>query len=273
MLWAAGCGHLDIVKYLVEACHCSPHWGQKGKRSFSGRTALHWSARNGHIDVVQYLVQKCHVNIDAATADGTMAFCWASWQGHLGVMKFLHESGADVRKSNSFGCNAVLWCSQGEGTVKIMQWLNSIGLDLTCTNSNGHGALHKAAQRKRRDICEWLCNSVYEDVGESGISINAFDNVGPDTEGCCPSDLAGMAGDNELALYISKQEVRLASQWIEALSTRADGNRPFEQPHDFLPKWLHQKDHPVTMSATQRELSVWEPWGGVRRIQSSLWKR
>ncbi|KAL7462077.1 hypothetical protein ACHAXS_002479 [Conticribra weissflogii] len=40
--WAAGCGHLEIASYLVLKCHCDPNQGQKGKRSFMGRTPLHW---------------------------------------------------------------------------------------------------------------------------------------------------------------------------------------------------------------------------------------
>jgi hypothetical protein len=269
---------LDIVKYLIESCHCSPHLGQKGKRSFSGRTPLHWAARNGHPQVVQYLVCKCRVDIDAATADGTTAFCWASWQGHLRVMKFLHESGANVQKSNSFGCHAVLWCAQGEGTVETMQWLQSMGLDLTSTNSNGHGALHKAAQRTRRDLCEWLCTSVYDNLGESDIGVNIFDIIGPDAEGCCPSDLAGMAGDDELASYIAKQETRLAILWFAQLfesdaGVVESGNRLDTQARNSYPKWLGREDVVVTVNASQRELHVWEPWGGVRRILSSLRKR
>ncbi len=86
--WAAGCGHVNIVKYLINEWNCPPDQKQKGKRSFHGRTPLHWSARNGHLDVVEYLLENCHeIDIDARTIDGTTAFCWASWQGHLHVMK------------------------------------------------------------------------------------------------------------------------------------------------------------------------------------------
>lgn len=85
--WACGSGKLEIVKYLVEICQCTPDQTQKGKRSFHGRTPLHWSARNGHLNVVRYLVQDCNVDINAKTVDGTTAFCWAAWQGHLEIMK------------------------------------------------------------------------------------------------------------------------------------------------------------------------------------------
>lgn len=266
-MWAAGSGHLHIVEYLIEQYDCSPNQGQKGKRSFSGRTPLHWSARNGHLDVVQYLVDNCHVDMDATTADGTTAFCWASWQGHLQVMKFLYQSGANVKKENSFGCTAVLWCAQGEGNVETMEWLQSIGLSLVTTNSNGHGALHKSAQRKRRDLCEWLFNSVLDSLGDGNIDI--FNNIGPDTEGCCPSDLAGMAGDDELALFIAKQETRLIHRW-SSTQMLLPGNRQDNLLHCSLPKWLQQEDSQVQHIANENELNVWESRGGVRRMQRAI---
>lgn len=250
---------------------CSPNLGQQGKRSFSGRTPLHWSARNGHLDVVRYLVDKCQVDIDAATADGTTAFCWASWQGHLSVMKFLSERGADVQKSNSFGCNAVLWCAQGEGTVETMQWLQSVGLNLLGTNTNGHGALHKAAQRKRKDLCQWLCESVFKNVDGNDESL--FDNIGPDTEGCCPSDLAGMGGGYELALYIAKQECKLARLWGMQPLEGSDGCvAKSGKLRESLLKWFEGNELLDAHNVNTGDLNVWEPWGGARRIVSNLRK-
>lgn len=85
--WAAGSGHLHLVKYLIEECECDPNQTQQGKRSFSGRTSLHWAARNGHFEVVEYLVCDCCVDLEASTIDGTTAICWAAWQGHLKIME------------------------------------------------------------------------------------------------------------------------------------------------------------------------------------------
>ena len=92
LMWAAGGGHLNIVRYLVEDCECSPMQPQQGKRAFSGRTALHWAARNGHLSVVEYLVLNCRVDLEAATIDGTTAFCWACWQGHLPIMRSVNSN-------------------------------------------------------------------------------------------------------------------------------------------------------------------------------------
>jgi ankyrin repeat protein len=85
--WAAGCGHIDIVKFLIEQHKCLPDQGQKGKRSFRNRTPLHWACRNGHLGIVKYFVEECNVDIDTITIDGTTAFCWSCWQGHEDVMR------------------------------------------------------------------------------------------------------------------------------------------------------------------------------------------
>ena len=183
VLWAAGCGDLRVIRYLIEDCGCDPEEEQRGKRSFSARRPLHWAARNGHYEVVKYLVDHCKVNLDASTKDGTTAFCWASWQGQTRIMQFLYNSGCDVHKKNAFGCNAVQWAAQGEIDVEGMEFMLSTKCDFLLINSNGHGCVHKAAQRGR-NVCKWL----FEHPDEIPLGIL---QVGPDAEGLCPSDLAG----------------------------------------------------------------------------------
>ena len=197
--WAAGSGHLRVVKHLIESCSCCPDAGQQGKRSFRGRTALHWAARNGKLGVVQYLVEK-GASVDAKTIDGTTAFCWASWQGHLDVMQYLHARGSDVHASNSFGCNAILWAAQGVGGLDVMRWLHSIRCDIFQVNANGHSVVHKSAQRGNRKVIEWMCSS----HKRRSVSL-----IGPDQEGCRPSDLARMEGHSELAGWLRTLETTL----------------------------------------------------------------
>jgi len=270
LLWAAGCGHLQIVRFLVETCGCDANQKQSGKRSFAGRTTLHWAARNGHLDVVQYLVDVVKVNLDASTVDGTTAFCWACWQGHFSILRFLHDRGCDVHRLNSFGCNAMLWCAQGSGncSLEIMQWLHEIvGVALYLVNSNNHGVLHKAAQRGNEDVCKWFVSSTL--CATTGISQQTMLSlIGPDSDICCPSDLAGMAGHQDLAEWIANQEENIVKQTIGSLIQKDD--MMFQQHHG-LPTWLQNgmDKFPSTTCNIHAE-RVWESQGGVRRMSSLI---
>lgn len=255
LIWAAGGGHLSIVRYLVEECGCDPNQPQRGKRSFSGRTPLHWAARNGHLEVVRCLLQEYAVDIEAATIDGTTAFCWASWQGHVAVMDCLVEQGCDVNTTNSFGCNAVLWAAQGKGDANIMEWFEAKGCDMIKVNNNGHGVLHKAAQRGQQAVCQWF----YERWIKAGVDIEtALRLVAPDMEGYCPSDLAGMEGHGDLAKELARMEMEL----ITSSNVGVDLS--------LLPPWLTAKHEGISMHISENERFHWERFGGQRRMRSRL---
>mmetsp|Transcript_1561 Transcript_1561/g.2528 ORF Transcript_1561/g.2528 Transcript_1561/m.2528 type:complete len:627 (+) Transcript_1561:56-1936(+) len=267
VLWAAGSGDLAILEYLIQTCNCDPEQVQNGKRSFARRTPLHWAARNGHIRAVQFLVETCNVNIDAITQDGTTAFCWACWQGHLPVMKYLHEKGCNVHITNIFGCNAVQWAAQGEVDVEGMSFLSSVNCDFFLINSNGHGVVHKAAQRGNTLLCEWLFSEGKKFPFE-------VDHVGPDTEQLCPSDLAGIEGYVDLASWLATKEKALAQTAFEKKMKSYDANV-------VLPDWLEaclneERKSSADRNARQSYLKAryyedrWEPAGAIKRMLYSI---
>lgn len=193
--WAAGGGHLDACRFLVEGCGVDPACRQNR----DGRSALHWAARNGHVAVCKWLVRSCGLSADIRTDDGTVPLHWAVWQGHLALCDWLVDgAGADVQATNAFGCNALQWAAQA-GSTAACAWLQRRGLDMTLLNRNGHSALHKAALKGHRSVCEWL-------VEHGGLDGR---HVGVDTDGNTPGRMARCAGHPDLGVYLDE----VAAAW------------------------------------------------------------
>lgn len=196
LMWAAGGGHLDVCRYLVDTLGVPPQQVQHK----DGRSALHWAARNGHVDVCRWLVG-CGVPPDARTNDGTSPLHWAVWQRRLDVCRFLvDEAGADLHAQNSYGCNAVQWAAQtASDDLRMAKWLLHKGLDLTLLNHNGHSAVHKAAVKGHRRVCEWLLS---DDVGLGAAHLAA------DGDGNTPARMAAFEGYGELGRYLQEEADR-----------------------------------------------------------------
>ncbi len=270
--WASGSGHTHLVKFLIEQKDCPPDQGQAGKRSFRNRTPLHWACRNGHLDIVKYLVEECQVDMDAVTIDGTTAFCWSCWQGHEDVMRYLYSKGANTEAINMFGCNAVLWSAQSTvSSLDAIQWLKSIGSNMYLVNSNGHGILHKSAQRGKDDVCRWVFETLYnqqytcsstkeQDTEEEccTTSVDLLKQIGPDAEGCCPSDLAGMGGFESLARWLVTKEQHIGmSAFISNPST--------------FPLWLKiGLENSIHKSNTFGLDDIFEKNAGVKKICANI---
>ena len=84
---AAMCGHLDVVRYLVEEVKIDPD-----NSANDGFTSIWLAARNGHFELVRYLVEE-------ANADPSMIphFCFhathsiASQYGHRELSDYLYR--------------------------------------------------------------------------------------------------------------------------------------------------------------------------------------
>ncbi|KAL3788790.1 hypothetical protein HJC23_006243 [Cyclotella cryptica] len=154
-------------------------------------------------------------------------------------MKFLYKTGCEVNSLNMFGCNALLWCSQGAATPEILTWLFESNADFSLVNDNGHSALHKAAQRGNIPACKWLVDKFLLNHNFDGILF-----IGPDAEGACPSDLSGMNGHESLAHWLSQHEcdyVRKMSHRLESTLYNERGPRSKCRKlivNSSIPQWL-----------------------------------
>ena len=145
-----------------------------------------------------------------------------------------------------------------------MSWLLESGADFSLINSNGHGALHKAAQRGCSATIKWLLNTFLQDQDRDAALM-----IQPDVEGHCPSDLCGMEGHESLAKWIAKQECGYFIAQTFGHAQQLDTGS--------LPDWI-QKDLDKAKSGhlTTQISDMSKQWGagwGVRRITLNLLRR
>lgn len=95
-----------------------------------------------------------------------------------------------------------MWAVQGIASTELLSLLY---YDFKCSfllsNSNGHGCMHKAAQRGKQDVAEWLVQHV------SGIL--DLQHWKKDGEGYRPSGLAKVEGHLKLASWLKTIEDEL----------------------------------------------------------------
>lgn len=93
LVWAASCGHVDVVKALTAA------GADVNARSEDGKTALHKSASYGHVNVVKALIA-AGADVNARSKDGDTALHSAASMDHPEVVAALIAAGADAAAEN-----------------------------------------------------------------------------------------------------------------------------------------------------------------------------
>jgi ankyrin repeat protein len=110
LLFAAGRGHLNIARFLVE------HGGDLNKQNDRGQSALHRAVNRGNMDLVEYLVtasqKKNGTNkaaqrrfLDLQDCHGDSALFYASMDNNEEIGRYLLRRGADRELRNKDGKN------------------------------------------------------------------------------------------------------------------------------------------------------------------------
>jgi len=198
--WAASCGQLEALQWLVESAGEDPESVGKTSARAKRRRPLHWAARNGQLDCVRYLVEGARVDPDPRDKQSVSPFQLAVWQNYADVARYLVEvAGVDARQLNSFACGAQHWLGTvpreraGAGGAELLplaEWLRAAGCDMHAPQRQGHQPLHKAAWGGQLALCRWLRDA-------SG----AVDDT-PDHSGNYAADVADMGGHVELAAWL-----------------------------------------------------------------------
>ena len=200
LLWAAGGGHLDVCRWLIESVGME---ASASKRK-DGRTGLHWAARNGHLAVCRYLLGQ-GADPHALTYDGDSCFMLAVWQGHIEVCRWLvEECFVDPHTVNRWGCNAIFKACRMDGSnssLDVLKYVHGLGVTCDLINTNGHSPLHKAAIYGREDVCDYLLQHT---------ACSARVHVLPGVLNEKPSHMAYYNGFHKLAAKLSHVEALLS---------------------------------------------------------------
>lgn len=192
--WAAGGGHLQCLKLLMEHRPQEKSTATKRLGRRDGKTPMHYAARNGQLHIVRYLVEEKGIEPHTLlSGEGTTPFHMACYGGHLSVVKYLaelFESSPDKRSdhpavvANDWGCTSAHWVAMtiqpdADAVKELCTYLEEEGeVDFGARQSQGHSALHKAAQKGNRHVLEWLATRT--------LSKEA---AAPDNGGHRPSDI------------------------------------------------------------------------------------
>lgn len=211
MHWAAGMGHLSLVKYfLVTTTASGSNNGdnspfslvdQPAQGNSQGRTPLHYACRNGHFEIARYLVEEHGANVNPLEAHhGVSPFQLAVWRNHLEICQWLvNDCNVDPGQSNAFGCTAIHWlglvpkpCLSHGDILDLAKWLGKL-VDVFAKQNQGHSVLHKAAWGGHLHLCQYF----HEEYG-------MYDDS-PDEAGNYAADLADMGGHDSVAQYLRAQ--------------------------------------------------------------------
>ncbi|KAM0145561.1 hypothetical protein ACHAPG_011563, partial [Botrytis cinerea] len=149
LAFAAGKGHEDIVKLLLETIHPDINDWQ------DGRTPLSLAAEHGHEAIVKILLNTGQVKVDIRDHFNKSPLNWAAKHGHEAIVKILLNTGqVKVNIRDHFNKSPLHWAAENgyQAVVKLLLATGQIEVDskdyhhyapLFFAAKNGHAAVVK----------------------------------------------------------------------------------------------------------------------------------
>ncbi|XP_070541710.1 protein fem-1 homolog B-like [Ptychodera flava] len=147
-LWcAAGAGHYDVVKILVE------HGANVNHTTVTNSTPLRAACFDGRLDIVSYLIEH-KADISIANKYDNTCLMIACYKGHRAVVKYLLEHGAPPDESAHCGATALHFAAEC-GHVEIVRLLVEYGANMIA-NEHGMTPLMVACESNQAEVAEYL---------------------------------------------------------------------------------------------------------------------
>ena len=133
LMFAAAGGHLAVVVFLIDSGADVSPVGFLYSYEYGPFTPLMWAAYNGHLDVVNLLLDYGEI-IDVSGSPG-FALGWAAYRGHLDVVNLLLEYGVQLNpgrplgKKRGSGTTALMLAAYG-GQLEVVRFLLEKGADI-----------------------------------------------------------------------------------------------------------------------------------------------
>lgn len=149
-LWvAAGAGHLNIIKLLVE------HGADLNHHTRNLSTPVRAACFDGRLDIIRYLVDH-NANINFANAYNNTCLMIAAYKGHAEVVEYLLENDALPNEQANCGATALHYAAEC-GHVDVCSVLLDYGA-IFKQNEYGMTPVICAAERTREAVVELFLN-------------------------------------------------------------------------------------------------------------------
>ncbi len=113
--YAASFGNVEMAQILIK--YSAP----VDRRDQFGDTPLHWAAQRGSVEIVQLLLD-AKATVDAQNKQGVTPLMMAASRGQAAAVRLLLKRGADPRKQDYTGRDALAWA---EGKPAVVQALRA----------------------------------------------------------------------------------------------------------------------------------------------------
>ena len=163
--WAIQCGHVTLVKLLVEEQTATDG------NDWHGMTPLGLASFWGRESVAQILIAD-RTSIQTVDGHSCVPLHYAAFKGHEGVCSLLLKSGAETETSDSEGLTPLHHAARG-GREKVAQLLIGKGANIEARGHKGFTPLLEAVLRGKEKIAVLLLEEGANAAAKSKEGVNA----------------------------------------------------------------------------------------------------